>query len=81
MRGGSDEKSLALLHLGIRYPDQQATNRSALMMSFPSGEYRSKQSRHVRFFQRFCLDYYATLRLRKNNQGERPYGKNGYKTE
>jgi len=46
MRGGSDEKSLAhfvnIGHIIIRYPDQQAANRSELIVSFPSGEYRLK---------------------------------------
>lgn len=40
--------------------DLVAQSRSALTVSLPSGEYRSEQSRHVRFFQRLCLDFYAT---------------------
>jgi hypothetical protein len=41
IRGGSDEKSLANLsqylgHLTTRYPDQQAANRSELIVNFPS---------------------------------------------
>ena len=37
-------------HLKTRYPNLQAANRSELIVSFPSGEYRSKSCRHVRFF-------------------------------
>jgi len=60
-RGKGDEKGLTLRQLKRISYDPPVQNRSALTMSLPSGEYRSEQSRHVRFFQRPYLDFYATL--------------------
>jgi hypothetical protein len=37
--------------------DPPAQNSITLTMSLPSGEYRPERSRHVRFFQRLCLDF------------------------
>ena len=60
-RGKGDEKSLTLRHIKHFYYGPPAQNRTTLLVRLPSGEYKSKQCRHVRFFQLLCLDFYATL--------------------
>jgi hypothetical protein len=60
MSGKGDEKSLTLRHLKYIHYELPAEERSTQPASLPSGEYRSEQSRHVRFFQRLCPGFYAT---------------------
>jgi len=55
------KKSLTLRHIKLNYDDPPTQNRSALTVSLPSGEYRSKQSRHCKVFSAPLPRLYTTI--------------------